>query len=321
MSCLFKWLLNLYQFYTILFGFSYAYVNIEKRMVKFYILVKIYVTFINIIYITIMTYYLIINFGDTLRRLTGIVALFQCTFIMYYFIRLCLIIGLFVFRLKEEKIFKEIYLSQIKYIEQFLCNTTTTNNKTTGIIQFVYIFILFIHGFFTIYRIISEVINSEWQHLIIEVSFNIFLALEHNIIFHHCLILSYIINLYAKLNNQLEREEVSHKLSDIYLKLSLLLQNVNTTIGPLEFGVLLSELMAIAFYIRTLYLLINKMQIYIERGLEITILLLCVSFNIFLYFWMCDRFNSTIYKTGEIIKEYIAKNQNFEVCMFYFLVN
>lgn len=146
------------------------------------------------------------------------------------------------------------------------------------------------------------------------------MALEHNIIFHHCLILSYIINLYAKLNNQLEREEVSHKLSDIYLKLSLLLQNVNKTIGPLVFGVLLSELMAIAFYIRTLYLLINKMQIYIERGLEINTLILCVSFNIFLYFWMCDRFNSTIYQTGEIIKEYITKNQNLEVCMLYFLL-
>lgn len=321
MSCLFKWLLNLYQFYTILFGFSYAYVNIEKHMVKFNILVKIYVTFINIIYTIIMIYFLIINCGDTLRHLTGVTAILECTFITYTFIRLCLIIGLLVFRLKEEKIFKEIYLSQINYIEQCLCNTTTRNDKTTERIQFLYISILFIHGFFTIYRIISEVINGEWQHLIIEVSFNIFLALEHNIMFHHCLILSYIINLYAKLNNQLEREEVSHTLSDIYLKLSFLLQNVNTTIGPLIFGVLLSELLTIAFYIRTLYLLINMMQIYIERGLEITILLLCVSFNIFLYFWMCDRFNSTIYKTGEIIKEYIAKNQNFEVCMFYFLVN
>lgn len=314
MSCLFKYILYLYQFYSIFFGFSYAFVNIEKRLVKFYTLVKIYVTFINIIYTVILIFFIIKNSEGILLHLTGNNSVKEIIFITQNFTRLYLIIGLFVLRFKEEKAFKEIYLWQIKYIDQR--SHSSDNDKFTEIIQSSYIIILFIHGYMTVNGIVSNVIYGAWMHLILHVSFNIFMAMELNVIFHHCLILTYINNLFCKINYQLENEVIPEMLNNIYFKISMLLKYVNNINGPFILAVLLSQTLAIVFYINTINLLIRQTQIYLHGGLTFSILLLLISFNIVLYFLMCDRFCSTICKTGEILKEYIAKIQNSEVISY-----
>lgn len=312
MSCLFKCIFNSYQIYTIFFGFSYAYVNIEKRLVKFYILAKIYVTFINIFYTVILLIYLTSHLRSILTFLTGDNAVMYIGFLIENCTRVFLMVGLFVLRIKEERNFKKIYLSQLKYIDQKL---HTTTDKTTEIIQVLYIIILFIHGGITLYEIISNLIYFNSKLFILKVSVTTFLAMELNIMFHHCLILSYIHNIFCKINSQLESEEITEILSDTYFKMSLLLKYVNTINCPLIFGVLISQFIAIAGYIYTIYLVIIKSYIYLHGGLTICILILVISFNIVLYFLMCDRFCNTIRKTGEILKEYNVKNHSYEVSL------
>lgn len=315
MSRLFKWIFNLYQFYRIFFGFSYAYIDLEKRIVKFNIFVKIYVTFVNIICAAMLIYYIKSNSEDILRTIANASGLIVWDTLIESICCLFIVIGLIVLRIKEEKAFKELYLSHINYINE-IPNMAT--DKIAERIIIFYILIFFTHGIYILYRFFLLTISGKWIKWIEYDTMKLFIAIQNNIMFQHCLILSYINNLYSKLNVQLENgDNVQGTFSHIYVQLSLLVEHVNAINGPMIFVIFLFQIIYLATSIRIIYhegLLMDNDMFLDPSILGFTFL---ISINLFLYFLICDRFYSTTCKTGDILKEYNIKNHNSEV--FYLI--
>lgn len=232
MSRLYKFLLRFIQYYNVLCGFTYIYVDIENRSIKFSIFVKIYVYFVNLLQ-TILTIY---HHGRLLRNLTNYFSLNQAMDYIYI-CRYChhmLIFPLYIWlRHKEEQFLKEclkIFLPlQTDYFDK---HSRIPLNKLMPKPQIIYIFMMLINGIYNIYCLLTKPISPYWWQWA-AVTEDIVLLLERYIMFNHSFMLSYIIYCFSILNNQLENYQIVKKFSQIYYKLSVLLEQVNIINNPM----------------------------------------------------------------------------------------
>lgn len=316
MACLNNFLLRTIQYYSIFYGFTYVYIDIERNTVKFPKFLKYYANFVNLIY-TILAIYLIIDKINSIMFNDNEITLYMYTILN--FMQIFVLAGLTLRRLLEEKALRKWLkaFSPLLAIAQFQKLPQLSTDKTTKFIQISSVIIVFIMSFYNVCLIVLHIIHKEWFSLMETCMLNYFFVMEYYILMHHSFILCYIANCYTKLNNQLRNEDILEPFARIFFELSLLLIEVNRLNGPIILVVLANQIIQIAlnaynmfefiFFIESLYDIF-----YIEIIVPISIIL--VTINIFLYFKICDHVCRTTKRLGNCIMEYYVNKENREVC-------
>ncbi|KAM7341790.1 uncharacterized protein ACRADG_009448 [Cochliomyia hominivorax] len=311
MSSLSKWLLRLAQYYGIIFGFTYIYIDYKNRHIKIYRSVQIYAYFINFLYVaaTIHYYTFVLTRFPLFYHEHPVVSYAA---MIQHILRLVIFIGLIVIRLKEEKLLKklfEIYLPlQVLYFDNV---THISADETIKYSVILNIFNVMAHSMcFVLNAFVYKVNGKPWFDVMSTCFLNYFLAMQHFIMLHHVLVLSYINHCFKKLNVQLHRQQVTEYFARIYYKISLLLEQVNHLNGPLIFFVLVSLLLANSIYAYGLILYDFNIRLLSYDLLFdfCTFIIFCM--DIFLYFLICDRVKNTTNESAYILMEYsVNKNQ------------
>lgn len=317
MSSLFNCMLRLFQYYGIFFGFTYIYIDKHKRLVKFHNLVKYYVYLVNFIYASMMLYYFI----DLLQYInssnTNVVI--QYAFGTLHFVHMLIFAAVIMLRFKEENALRkwlEIFMPlQLNYFNKL---TTKTVNVVARNIHILKIFILFAHSCNSLISSVQNVIEGRWWYVMESCLENYFTSIQHYLLIHHGFILCYIDYYFSILNNHLQyrKHKIEEPFANMYLKVSKLLQQVNSIYGPVVFFILFYQVVEISFYVYSIIeILLNTMIIEMEYSMELLIFtFLCI--DLVLYFVICERVYRITKDTGRILKEYGTQNLNREVCIF-----
>lgn len=305
MSVLHNGLLCLYQIFSIFLGHTYNFIDFKKRMVKYYLILKFYVYLVNLIYtfsIIKFVYDLIHDSEDDM--ITSTITLLQIT-------RLGILLGLIIIRVKEEKFFKHVYDSYETYFQKYIFSAK--NDKTTEKLEIFFILLILFCAIYYIFKVIHCILYRRTLANINSNAIDIFTIIEIFIMFHHNIILSYIAKGFRQLNNHLRTEQETETFPSDYLKLTLILERVNSLNGPLIFCVLLAHLINISVNLRSMFQFVPLIH---SLPLEYLIQLymsFAVPFNIIFYFLLCDRLDRTTKETQNILMEYCAKPKNPEV--------
>lgn len=299
MTCLIYFLLQVFQYYSIFYGFNYIYIDFEKSFVKFCKYIKLYVNLSNCIFIAPLIY----TFKETLSATIDYPEediFFESFYIISYL------------RLEEEKTFKKWHQELLSYEKSFFSKVPNISaDRTLEGFKVLNIFIILIHGLYSTYIIIRCVSYKQWFLLMDEFSILFLSAMENYIMFHHILILCYINNCFIQLNNQLKHEDIQESFGHIFYRLSLLLQQANHLKGPIICFVLFSQLVKISLNGLLILQFILFEQLYAK--LDILIDNIVLTLNIFLYFIICDRVHRTTRETNRLLMEYTTKISNREV--------
>lgn len=316
MSCRSNWHWRFLQYYCIFFGFTYTYVDIENRQVKFRKFVKIYVYIINLLFLFILYYFLstihfLFNFGynnafDYVYYLLDLAGIF----VLVYF---------FVLRIKEENTINKwldiFSLQQTRYFDKIVDISIDRNSLRNSMFTFI---IIIVYNFYTIFVSLPDLVDGEWSVLLQSCVPNIYIILQHHVLLQHGLILCYINYCFSQLNNQLQYGRVHAQFVRIHVYVSLLLEEMNEIYGPIIFCILFSQIITIGFIIHGFIELALDDSLLLRDNLLELLSVFCLSINIILYFLICERLHKTTTHTGQILMEYIANETNEEV-LFYFL--
>lgn len=301
------------QYYGIFFGLTYIFVNIEKRLVKFYVLVKIYVYFVNLIYAGTLIYFMI-DFIKDIFYVNEANALMEFAYIMQNIARLFTIIYLVIMRIKEEKAFKKLHTLYVQIQStNFNKITQTSTDKITEIIQIFNIVLIYCHGVYTIYRVVLHLVAGGWLTVMEESSFLFYTVINNYVLFRHSLILSLIGKWLSNLNNQLNTTEINYNFPSVYHKVCLLMDEVNQVNGNVILSALISQVITVSINIYYVTIIVLTQGIFNMSAFWVSSILLIIFVYILLYFLICDRFNSITQETVDILKEYNEKQQNQEV--------
>lgn len=313
MQVLYNFLLHLYQFYSIIFGYTYIFIDFEKRIMKFYLFLKIYVHFVNVLYALILIHYIadfIIYEGNTYANADDMT---EGIFMIFNLTRLCILIGLIILRIKEEMIYKKWHNLYQIYFDKLIPKITL--DKSIEILLSLNILIMFVVGILKSYELIDYIIEYdifEVDNIICTLTFT---AIEHHIMFHHNFLLSYFTNGFIKLNNQLRNEQDLKTFLQSYVKISMLLEQFNILNGPFILVVLFSQLIGISINICAMIHFLLMLNLLMTKQVMQTFTLFIITVNIILYFVLCDRLYRTIKETDEILMEYCARQLNPEVLL------
>lgn len=314
MSCLYNFLIRFIQIYGITLGFTYVYVDIENSLVKFYTSLKIYVYFINIITYGMVIVHLILTLMYEFNYAE--IDMGQSIFIMTYLTSMCLFLNLILLRIREEqgvKKWSDIIPSLQKiYFDKF---TYTRDNQSITKVAVINFLIIFAHNMYNLYNVLFYLFDDFdiWNGLASSLSI-FFIDLPHYILLHHGFILLYINDNFSKLNDLLKHGHMIQSFVNIYLKFSLLLQEVNSIYGSTIFIILLSQIVPISLFgYGTIELLYGDIILTTEHLVELIIDIFLI-FNMFLYSFICEQIYGTSEDTGRILKNYSTRAQNSEVC-------
>lgn len=317
MSRLLNRLLYLMQYYEIFYGLSYYYVNIEKRLLKFYKFIKIYAYFINLIHTTIFVYKLtksyITNFNSKKDEPMETMQFFIFLDDLGRFLKLVFFIEM---RVKEERFFKKFHKFLTNFQSEYFDKISSiTTDKITERIQIFNILLILIHFGYGVLRVVYHFYYGGFGGIfpiVQEGTFIYFVALENYIMFHHSLILTFIAKWFVKLNYQLKSENIHKNFIKSYLKLYWLLENVNVIYGKIIFVVLITQLVQISldgFMLFQLFILNGASYWVCWSIIEHTMF----GIHIILYFLICECINRATIETVEILMEYITKKGNVQV--------
>lgn len=317
MSFLYKWFLRLMQYFNILYGFSYTYVDIEKRSMKFPKIVKMYVYFLNLVQCGFVLWY----YGSALKDslyFTQQNSVMHYVFIFEVSSRMILLLGNVILHIREEKFLKkslEIFSPlQAEYFDKL---AQIPSNKILETAEICNISIMLSYAIYYNYYVVCDLFYGRWINFMSSISDGFFKVLERYIMFKHSIMLYYISYCFSKLNKQLENRDVTKSFANIYYKLTLLLGQVNIVNSPIIFFTLFSQLLAFCTYMHMLVMVILSKNMYkyinftdfIMRGLLI--------FSLFFYFLICECVYETINKTRDILTEYYSTGEsNEEVDLF-----
>lgn len=311
MTCLINFLLQVFQYYSIFYGFNYIYIDFENNIVKFSKYIKVYVYLSNCIFIAPLIY----TFKETLSATIDYPEediFFESFYIISYFTQMCIFGKQIFLRLEEEKTFKKWHQELLPYEKSFFSKVPNISaDRTLEGFKVLNIFIILVHGLYSTYIIIRCVSYKQWFLLMDEFSILFLSAMENYIMFHHILILCYINNCFIQLNNQLKHEDIQESFAHIFYRLSLLLQQVNHLKGPIICSVLFSQLVKISLNGLLILQFILFEQLYAK--LDILIDNIVLTLNIFLYFLICDRVHRTTRETSRFLMEYTTRKSNREV--------
>lgn len=317
MTCLTNFLLNFIQCHYIFYGFTFIYIDIGKRTIKFPIYLKIYVYFLNLIYAALIVYCFLEALNLTTKYFVNELIM-QLSYNIIYLAHMFMFVGLIWMRIKEEiflkKWFKIILPLQTTYFD---IHSQSLTDKTAERFQIFNVLILFIQGYYVLYKIALELMNKSWITLLETCVFNLFSLMENYIMIHHIFILCYIKNCFTKLNNELRIGEIHEAFAKIYLRISLLMREVNIINGPLIFLVLFCQLMQISIYIQMMFELFATSGYFFIMDLVMPFIIATIFLNIFLYFLICDQLYNTLKETGDILLLYDASKEN-QVPEIYF---
>ncbi|KNC29760.1 hypothetical protein FF38_05228 [Lucilia cuprina] len=164
-------------------------------------------------------------------------------------------------------------------------------------------------------------IGTAWQtdwFYVFQCTFEGYLyAMQHYMILHHGLILSYIEYCVSKLNNQLQHGTVKRPFAKVYFQLARVLQDVNVVYGPAIVSMLLGILLINAAFVYEIIIDINFLE-YDAIVIEFSFLFVIPTlscFNTYLYFLICHRTYETMKETQRIILDYVTRRENQEVCL------
>lgn len=302
MTSLYKFLLDCVQYYSIFLGLNYMYIDINKRQIIFNKNVKIYVYFINILYGALLIYRLITSVISYLKE--GITVSWNSYIeLIFYTIRIYIFVSLIFSRSREEKALK-MYLKilQSNYFDSF----------EMLIKLLVMILIIFCNGFYVVYIAYPSIAERKFWTLFEHIAKYIETTMRHFILFHHSFILCYINHGIIKLNNQLQTLEVQESLADVYIKLTLILQQINRIFTPTILGVMLYLIFEITLSLFETIVVFIEDAIHLQYILEYSAEYIFLS-DIILYFVICDRIYKTGKETEQILRAYNLKQNNKEV--------
>lgn len=303
MSYLTNFIFSSYQLYAIFCGFTYIYVDIERRIMKSFRYIKIYVYIINLICLILLIYYFYIQFRNIQEYVKYNVVMDYINTVLYL-LRIIIFGGLMWQRLKIENFHK---IWRISYFDKLL---PLPADKTMKRILILNIFIIYLQAFDVLYRAAVIVKYTHWIFLKQFSILEIFIAMENYVLLHHSLQLYYIKRCFTSLNNQLKNQKYVEKLSNIYSKLYLLLQQMNIINSPSIFGVFVSQLLHISLNVRRIVEVIRHNFYWdIKELYRISLF----SSNIIIYFLICNRVYRIFREIGETVKECGDKQENQEV--------
>lgn len=315
MSCLINFPYRLIQYYGILFGFSYAFYDIENRIVKYFKYLKCYVYFINLLYAALSLHFSIYYTLLLINNIYNPVE--EYMIIITYICSILIFIFLIRLRWKEENTLKrwqKIFAAlQIKYFDEQTC---VSADSTLELFKIFNILIIFLQTCYTIFRIIS-MNNKEWHNLTQCFLANVFLAMINYVMLRHSFVLCYINNCFSKIDKLLKNEGINYRLIYIYYKLSKLLQHVNSINGPIIFTVFIYQVIEIGIQLQYLFdLLLNIDIIGYAEYVDIFIILI-LPLNICLYFFISDRlYRTTSDENTKMFMEYAVGKQDQEVYLW-----
>lgn len=242
----------------------------------------------------------------------------QYAFLILHFLHMLIFAAVIMLRFKEENALSQWLQTfmplHLNYFDNF---THKTVDVVVRNIQIFKIFILFAHTCNSLISSVKNVIEGHWWYVMESCLENYFTSMQHYLLLHHGFILCYIDYCFTILNNQLEyrKHKIEEPFANIYLKVSKLLQQVNSIYGSVVFFLLFYQIVEISFYAYNIIeILLNTMIIDMEYSMELLIFaFLCI--DLFLYFVICERVYRIAKDTGTILKEYSTQNLNREVCI------
>lgn len=228
MFCLYNWLFRFYQYYGIFSGFTYSYIDIRKRQVKFYTWARMYACILNIIMLYgcingIIASYLMLKYYSDI-----VISLIYFT---QYITRLLIIVLHGFARFKEEQFIKK----ECETLENL---TKMSVDKKAENIIILKMLLIFIWSIFQWRDCITCLIDGYWQEAFNSYIRNLLSCLPHYTLCYHSLVLCYFHNQFITLNNQLECDQVQKQFANIYKRISLILLQVNAIIGSTIFCIL-----------------------------------------------------------------------------------
>lgn len=298
------WLFRYFQYFGHLLGYVYAHVDTNKREVKFYLILKVYIYLI-----TILSLYG--NFSDIKMHLQfynpnqGL----KLIPMIPKFAHLFIVIFLVLLRIKEERKYKKLFETFVPLQRTYFGKLLhLTNDKTTEFYLILQILLIIIIMSDRWKLIIVEIWNGRWKQSLNLFNSTSYKILPHYVLWHHAIILSYINDILLNLNNQLKLQKLEEPFTKIYVNTCLILQQLNNLYSPVIFCALLYILMTQSMYIFGVFpILYTSSDV---RNLAFIIIHFVEYANVIVYFLICKRISETISETGEIIMEY---NQNLEV--------
>lgn len=315
MSRLYKFLLYITQYYNITYGFSYIYVNIDKRLLKFPIVLKIYVYFLNLMQSLIILYYYGRAFKEALYYMSKN-AFMNYVFMIEVLVRMLIFLGNTMFHNKEEKFLKKYHNIHLKLQSDYIDKLSEISlNNILEIAQIIHILITLTYGLYTYYLMFGFLFNDNWEGCMFEYIDALFKGLERYVMFNHSVMLCYISYCISKLNKQLESGDIEEPYGRIYFKFSLLLDQVNILNSPMIFGTLFSQFLGCCSQAHQMFVVFLKRNPDVQLNYVHIFMRSILNFNMFFYFLICDRIAYTTRKTMDILREHITNNQNEEVCI------
>ncbi|KAI8123710.1 hypothetical protein CVS40_5552 [Lucilia cuprina] len=314
MTCWSNWLLRLVLCHGILLGFTTIYVDVKRRIVNTYVMVKIFVFFKNILYVFALIFYLINYFEfDTFNNENPIISY---AFIGTHFSHLLFCAVFIALRIKGDKLLKKWLQILLKldtnYLDKSQFIAADRNCKIFLTLNYI---IMTIDYLLSLLNMIPLLWKGElWGFLDTFLQYYLN-AMQHYIMFHHGFILFYINNCFLKLNYQLQCEQIEPPLASIYFQLSILLQRVNLAYGPAIFIILLTLLLTKSLTGYTIIILF-KLLINEEFTFEYILLFnysVSLVINMCLYFLICHRLYETSKETQRILLKYCTIEENQEV--------
>ncbi|KAM7343522.1 uncharacterized protein ACRADG_010520 [Cochliomyia hominivorax] len=308
------WLLRFAQFYGIICGFTYIFIDTKTKEVKISLKVKSYTYFVNFLYVFSMTYFHVYNLINYPIYNDDFSVLFYA-FSVEHFLRLFILFALILLRIREERALKKwikiIQFLQAKYFDEI---TPITTDKVIKRILSFNIFNIISHSVCSV-LIVFLYINNCKNFTVINTTFynNYFIAMEHYVMLHHGLLLWYLNNCFLKFNYQLQEKKLHRHVATIYSRLSLILQDVNALNGTVIFLVIVSLLLAISLYAYITIIYDLGIQLFDYDTIFDFCIVIIFCIDIFLYFLICERVQNTTKETGRILMEYTTREYQKEI--------
>lgn len=309
MFCLRNFLFRLFQYYGILVGHTFCYIDIKKRQVNFYFWAKIYGYIINLMKCVscindfVLCYELFkYNIINPMTSLSHMLQFINSFFIIIFHI---------CFNIKEEQFVKKLN-------KTFKNLPNISADKKFEYVIILKMLLILIWSIYQLWFFITNLTVNYWVD-VIRAFFRILNSwLSHYIICHHCFVLCYFNKIFLKLNQQLENDQVQKDFANTYIQISKILKQFNAIIGPIVFIMLSFLLMKHSFHICFLIQYWINDEINLFAALIYDFLFEIIQYiDILLYFLICEWIQRTTRDTGKIIREYSEKETNLEVCLHF----
>ncbi|XP_065367019.1 putative gustatory receptor 22b [Calliphora vicina] len=314
MTCCSNWLLRLALCHGIFVGFTTIYIDIDRRLVKSYTSVKIFVYFKNLLYAFVMICYLMDSFD--LGSFDNDSPVISFAFIATHASRSLLFVVVIMLRIKGDKALKKwlkiLLVLQTEYFDKLPDTSVDKNIKNVLTLNIILVSANILG---TTISLVPALIKGDFWSLMDVYLQSYLMDMQHYIMLHHGFILCYLNNLFSKLNNQLHSKRVEPCLASIYFQLTMLLQQVNVIYGPAIFTILLCLLLTISIFGYGIIIFMNLInyEIFIYQYLLTCSAMILLCIDMYLYFLICDRVYETSRETQRILLEFSTGQKNQEV--------